>query len=299
MRKLYLILLALTLSVAMLVISVVPVMAGKPTTLPDNKPVAWVDSAINTNQSAMVGEDPVKTSHSLHVKLLADGTTAGVVEYHNYLTGEKAHYTDFDQNLTRFYEWPDGAKVAEIVVHVPAGEGMPSYHMKYQIVDYGEPATQDWHKVYVWMPDFGYPVPMWWSVFGDFPILYKGDLDKPLFSGNAKVTITDAYVTSFTGNWLLNVNDGAFMHDMVISTQSTTGAITGTGGYPAVDEPPYPFPYNWTMTGQIIGNGITMTITYENGYTATIAGTIAVDGNTMSGGAGTGGVTAWNATRVP
>lgn len=192
MRKLCLILLALTLSCAMLTISVVPALAAGPTVLPDNKPVAWVDSAVNTNQSAMHVNPLVKTSHSLHVRVLADGTVEGSVEYHDYLTKAKDHYTDFDQTQTRFYEWPDGAKVAEIVVHVPR-EGQPILHMKYQIVDYGEPAVKDWHKVYVWLPDLGYPVSVWYSVFGPDPILYKGDLDRPLFSGNAKVTITDDY----------------------------------------------------------------------------------------------------------
>jgi len=280
----------------MLAITAMPVFAEKPTTLPDNKPVAWVDSAVNTNQNAI--DTGIKTSHSIHVKLLADGTTVGVVEYHNYLTGEKGHYTNFDQNLTRFYELPDGAKVAEVVAHEPL-DGQPDGHIKYLIVDYGEPSTYDWHKVFVWLPDLGFPVPYWYSVFGPNPIPYKGNEDKPIFSGNANVTITDDYVTSFTGNWLLNINDGAYMHDMVISTQSSAGAITGTGGYPAGDEPPYPFPYNWTMTGQITGNDVTMTIEYENAYSATITGAIAVDGNSMSGGAGTGGVTSWNAIRVP
>jgi len=193
MRKLYLISLALTLSVAMLAATVVPVVAGEPATLPDDRPVAWVDSAVNTNQSAMDVNPLVKTSHSLHVRVLADGTVEGSVEYHDYLTKAKDHYTDFDQTQTRFYEWPDGARVAEVVVHVPR-EGLPPFHMKYQIVDYGEPATRDWHKVYVWLPDIGPYPPVWYSVFGPDGIPYKGDVDKPLFSGNAKVTISDDYV---------------------------------------------------------------------------------------------------------
>jgi len=192
MRKLYLILLALTLSVAMLATTVMPVFADKPD---PKQPVAWVDSAVNTAQVGMVNQPPIKTSHSIHVKLLADGTVEGVVEYHNYITKEKGHYTDFDQNLTRFYEWPDGAEVADVVVHVPSEDGLPAYHMKYQIVDYGEPSTQDWHMVYVWLPEWGYPWPVWWSTFGPNPIPYKGPYDKPIFGGNANVTITDAYIS--------------------------------------------------------------------------------------------------------
>jgi len=104
------------------------------------------------------------------------------------------------------------------------------------------------------------------------------------------------------GTWLLSVNNGTYMHDMIIMTQDPiTGVLTGTGGYPASDEPPYNFPYNWTMTGNLsVGNIITMTITYQNGYTATISGPVnTTTWNSMSGGAGTGGVTSWSATRTP
>ncbi|MEM0360124.1 MAG: putative metal-binding motif-containing protein [Candidatus Diapherotrites archaeon] len=101
-----------------------------------------------------------------------------------------------------------------------------------------------------------------------------------------------------TGTWLLSVNSGAYIHDMIVVTQNPDGTISGTGGYPAGSGPPYNSPYNWTMTGQVTGNTITMTITYENSYTATISGTIDPSWNYMSGGAGTGGVTDWIATRV-
>jgi hypothetical protein len=295
MRKLYLVLLALTISVAMLAVSVVPVLAEKPTTLPDNKPVAWVDSAVNTNQSAI--GDGIKTSHSLHVKQLADGTVEGVVEYHNYITDEKGHFTSFDQTLTKFYELPDGAKVAEVVAHVPR-DGQPDGHIKYLIVDYGEPSTYDWHKVFVWLPDWGYPAPYWYSEFGPNPIPYKGDLDKPLFSGNANVTITDNYVKPpITGSCILYVNNDTYIHDMFISTQSPSGTITGTGGYPW-SGPPYYAGFDWTLVGQITGTDVTFTVTYSNAYTAILTGTIGPDGS-MSGGAGTGGVVNWRAVQVP
>jgi hypothetical protein len=99
-----------------------------------------------------------------------------------------------------------------------------------------------------------------------------------------------------TGTWLLNVNDGTYMHDMFIETQSWTGALTGTGGYPAGG--PYLDGYDWTMTGQLTGDSVTMTITYTNGYTTTLTGTVDLDWNTMSG-TGTSGVTTWVATRAP
>ena len=101
---------------------------------------------------------------------------------------------------------------------------------------------------------------------------------------------------TLAGSWTLNVNGGAFMHDMIIVSQSSTGALTGTGGYP-VSGPLYAYPYNWTLVGQLTGNSITMTITYQNGYTATITGTVDTSLDYMSGGAGTGGVSSWSATR--
>ena len=104
---------------------------------------------------------------------------------------------------------------------------------------------------------------------------------------------------SLTDQWMLSVNGGAFMHDMFILTQDENGNITGKGGYPAGTGPDYSWPYNWEVTGKITGNAITMTIEYENGYTAKMDGTIALDWNSMGGGAGTGGVTSWTATRVP
>ncbi len=99
-----------------------------------------------------------------------------------------------------------------------------------------------------------------------------------------------------TGTWLLSVNGGAYMHDMLI-TETVGGVLSGSGGYPAGGAP-YAYPYNWTLAGQVTGSAVSMTITYQNGYTATISGTVAPSHDSMSGGAGTGGVTDWSATRV-
>ena len=103
---------------------------------------------------------------------------------------------------------------------------------------------------------------------------------------------------TLVGNWLLSVNTGAYLHDMFIVTVSPTGDISGEGGYPS-SGPPYTPGYDWTLTGSIFGNAVTMTLVYTNGYTATITGTVASDWNSMSGGAGTGGVSNWIATREP
>ncbi len=101
-----------------------------------------------------------------------------------------------------------------------------------------------------------------------------------------------------TGSWLLGVNNNTYQHDMFL-TETTSGILTGTGGYPAGSGPVYSYPYNWTLVGQQTGNAVTMTISYQNGYTATISGTVDSLWNNMNGGAGTGGVSNWTATRVP
>ena len=84
---------------------------------------------------------------------------------------------------------------------------------------------------------------------------------------------------------------------MFINEQSPTGALSGTGGYP-VTGPPYRSGYDWTLIGQLTGYSVSMTITYTNNDQATITGIISLDGNSIIGGAGTGGVQNWVATRV-
>ncbi len=71
MRKLNLVLLALTLSLVMLTISVVPVMAAKPSENNDNKPVAWV------NWSGGYTFEGERAWSRVSVKKLTDGTTVG------------------------------------------------------------------------------------------------------------------------------------------------------------------------------------------------------------------------------
>ncbi len=105
-------------------------------------------------------------------------------------------------------------------------------------------------------------------------------------------------VLTLTGQWSLNVNNGAYMHDMYIVIQNPDGSFSGHGGYVAGTGPIYGYPYNWTVTGQLTGSNITMTITYQSGYTATISGTVNATFDSMSGGAGTGGVNSWSATRI-
>ena len=101
---------------------------------------------------------------------------------------------------------------------------------------------------------------------------------------------------SLTGEWLLSVNDGAYQHDMTL-TEGLGGVLSGSGGYPAGGEP-YSFPFNWTLTGLLVGDAVEMTISYENSYTAELTGVVDPAFDFMSGGAGTGGVVNWSAALI-
>jgi hypothetical protein len=95
-----------------------------------------------------------------------------------------------------------------------------------------------------------------------------------------------------TGDWILAVNTGTYVHEMTIQVQQIDGTISGIGRYPAGG----PYTITWTMTGNVSGSSISMLLVYDSStYTALLTGTIAEDGS-MSGGAGTGGVDNWETT---
>ncbi len=134
MRKLYLVLLALTLSVALLTITVVPAMAAKPD---PKQPVAWVNSSVNTANDVIKMGSPIKTMHSLEVKLRADGTMEAQYIYHDFIAGIKGwgvdnpYYPGFgNEGEVEFaYFWIDeatGAKMADIALYTYS-EGLPAY----------------------------------------------------------------------------------------------------------------------------------------------------------------------------
>ena len=87
------------------------------------------------------------------------------------------------------------------------------------------------------------------------------------------------------GTWVLRLHFGAsiYDHDVIIDVPSN-GTFTGTGGYPAGSGPPYNYPYNEIVTGNIniMTGEITFHSDYENSYFYDATGTIASDG-TMSG----------------
>ncbi len=80
---------------------------------------------------------------------------------------------------------------------------------------------------------------------------------------------------------------GVYFHDITITTQNPDGTFSGTGGYPASSSPYTAAGQTTeTITGQVTGNTITLTTTYDGpyntGYTVTATGTIDSDG-TISG----------------
>lgn len=104
-----------------------------------------------------------------------------------------------------------------------------------------------------------------------------------VYLSKAYTPYTSANVVG-TFTWLVL---GTYSHDLVIDTQNPDGSFSGTGGYPA-GFAPYTDPGQTSeiITGQVTGNQITFTTTYNGpynpGYSATASGTIAPDG-TMSG----------------
>lgn len=181
MRKLYLFLLALTLSIALLTISVVPVMAAKPD---PKQPVAWVNSSVNTANDVIKLGIPIKTMHTLEVKLLANGTMEAKYTFQDFITGTKGWavdnpYYDYgfgNEGKVEFaYFWIDeatGARMADIALYVYM-EGfspeMPAALTRIRICDNGEPGRNDWHQWWYWGGAFN---PVWVDEFGGETIYY-------------------------------------------------------------------------------------------------------------------------------
>lgn len=84
---------------------------------------------------------------------------------------------------------------------------------------------------------------------------------------------------SIVGTWTWTVL-GTYVHDITITTQNSDGTFSGTGGYASGDSP---YQTTETITGQIVGNQVTLTTVYTGpynpGYTVTATGTINSDGS--------------------
>lgn len=87
-----------------------------------------------------------------------------------------------------------------------------------------------------------------------------------------------------SGNWQVAFDylGTPYTHDMTLAQVMSTGAVSGSGGYPAGG----PYAYAWSITaGSVSGNAIDLTADYTLGAVGTtmhMHGTIAADGS-MSG----------------
>lgn len=93
---------------------------------------------------------------------------------------------------------------------------------------------------------------------------------------------TPATPINVVGTWKWLVLE-TYEHDLVITHENPDGTFVGTGGYPAGAST---YDTSENITGQVVGNTISLTTTYNGpynpGYTVTVTGTINPDG-TMSG----------------
>lgn len=126
------------------------------------------------------------------------------------------------------------------------------------------------------------------------------------FPGRNWATYFTYHVQGLVGDWALQFVweepfEATYDHGMTIDMQNADGTFSGTGGYPLGG----PYSKTWTVSGDVTGNSVSMTITYDlpSTYVATLSGTVAADGNSMSGTfSGTGPnwpSGTWTATRVP
>jgi hypothetical protein len=181
MRKLYPILLAFILSLAMLAATVMPVFAEKPAEPNPNQAVARVDSEINYAASMKPDGHP---RHSLTARLFSDGSIAGHLIYgvgQEIGTGFETEWGVFPTGISNFwYDEVNGAAMADIKVFiwmdVPGVYTGPLLY-RYQIADYGEPGKKDWVRHWYWMGD----------EHGGFWVPEFGGEYVPYLHGNAQV----------------------------------------------------------------------------------------------------------------
>jgi hypothetical protein len=109
---------------------------------------------------------------------------------------------------------------------------------------------------------------------------------------------TSSYHWDISGEWIIAVNSGTYLHDYTFSmTSLEDGTFTGFGGYPSGASP---YIYDEiVIDGMINGNSISFKAIYyqggnPTGYSWTTTGTIDSSGE-MSG-TGTSGVNEWHST---
>ncbi len=209
MRRLYVILLALTLSTVTLVATVLPVAADPR----DNQPVAWVNFSGSDNGLHSNAEWNQRVSFPLMVSIAAtrraDGTTVGHAFDRVLDPRSEDNFAVLDSH---FSVRGDGARVADILLFSDPDEAGLSWYSWWQLIDAGEPGRGiDTWQMFIWAEAFvdfgppltigfspdGYPTP-WPPVFTPGVILgvpkwYQYPVNA-LPPGNIQVHITDQYV---------------------------------------------------------------------------------------------------------
>ncbi len=210
MRKVYVILLALTLSVATLVAAALPVAADPR----DNQPVAWVNFSgsnngwhSNAEWNRMASLDPMVISVAATRR--ADGTTDGHAFDRVRDPRSEDSYTVVDSH---FFVRANGARVADVLLFSDPDEAGLRWYSWWQFVDAGEPGRSvDTFQLFIWAQAYpsstglqflpvGYPSP-WPPTFTPGIILgapkwysYSGPTPVSIAPGNIQVHITDRYV---------------------------------------------------------------------------------------------------------
>ena len=187
MKKLYITLFALTLSVVMLVTAVAPAMAAEPVDPGDNKPVAWV--SWGGSNSRVKDDETNQAQLSFLVQQLKDGTTVGHMSYQDRVTGEHTSYDILD---SFFYE-TDGVKVAEIFTSTPYG--VYTMFGWWILTDGGEPgAAKDGFQLYASFIPNGIPlIPAWTPPGPPATGWYPFQNQDWIPGGNIQVHITEDY----------------------------------------------------------------------------------------------------------
>ena len=184
------------ISLALAVVLSLCLSIGSPVIAADNgnKPVAWVNAAINGNKikpedypqdTAFIrNEVAIKAS----IKLLADGTYVGNIVTHNFSANLSSFTINIDQDYTFIGEL-GGVKYAQIGVLLLQKPTDIEYRARFMFWDYGEPGKDDEYLMSVaWADFFDFlPDPSWAPWVGSM-FLPDGGLP----NGNVQIHLTDA-----------------------------------------------------------------------------------------------------------
>ena len=195
MRRLYMILSALTLSVVTLVATAVPAAADPG----DNQPVAWVNfTGSNADLHRYADPDFTHNNVQISVKRLSDGSTVGHMSTKKMDTKVEIIWPILDSH---FSVRGDGAKIADILTTGTGEAG--NFPFWWRLIDAGEPGEgADGYQLYVWAQAVPYFAPdgppAWWPVDpasdlfpAGLPICWLPWSAETI--GNIQVHITDAY----------------------------------------------------------------------------------------------------------